>query len=249
MLLQELHARSNVWRGGGFAAEEEALYTEPCRIREAARPRAIPGSILALDALQEVPGAGNGRFDLLRPVFGEELMERCQASERCCSALHVGVVDHDVAEDLRRVQSLVPAVPAVVLVCGEPSVEVLQCQENIAGVEESLVGDFRRFSPVLDGVELAEEKHALQTFTGTITDRPTVCGGAKWPAPLGHVPVVLPPRLLVLVRVRWRFLGDLCAKDLRPFEILIGHPGHLREFFGKSPLNRSLDGEACVPAL
>ena len=67
------------------------------------------------------------------------VVDSLKRGDACAGALHVAVVDHDVAKHLTGIQHLVPAVSAVVLVSGPAAVLVVVGQQHVAGVTQALL--------------------------------------------------------------------------------------------------------------
>ena len=64
-----------------------------------ASPRALPRAVIALNGLDECASRLDRRLDLGGAMVRARLVERIDGREARHRALHVRVVDHDVAED------------------------------------------------------------------------------------------------------------------------------------------------------
>mmetsp|Transcript_9676 Transcript_9676/g.30642 ORF Transcript_9676/g.30642 Transcript_9676/m.30642 type:complete len:321 (+) Transcript_9676:203-1165(+) len=171
----------------GLSREHEALDAKPRAVGEAAAPRAVPRAVLALDRLDEASAGRDRLLHLARAVRRVGLVEGVDGRERRHRALDVRVVDHDVAKDLRRVEPLVPAVAAVVLVRRKPAVDVLQREDHVHRFEEALVGDDR--AALADALQVAHREHGLEPLRRAVGDGPAVRRAREGPAALRHVPV------------------------------------------------------------
>lgn len=203
-------------------------------------------------------------------MVGEGLGEGIDRAERRHAALHVGVVNHNVAEHLGGVEPFIPAVAPIVLVGGEAAVHILQGEDDVHGVEDALFADDGAL--VLDAGHVPHAQHGLEALRRAVGDRPAVGAGAEGPAALAHVAVVAFAHRRRFVRVGWARLGRRGiwalrdapmsssarpgahlalwgTENLRPLEVGVGLARHVRKLVGKVGLGKGLQRKARVPTL
>mmetsp|Transcript_22789 Transcript_22789/g.65690 ORF Transcript_22789/g.65690 Transcript_22789/m.65690 type:complete len:214 (+) Transcript_22789:645-1286(+) len=147
-------------------------------------------------------------------------------------AFHVRIVDHDVAEDNRRIQQLVPSPTPVVLVGRPGAVAVLVRQKELHAIEAVLVRELRL---LLDTRVLPQGQHRLEGLRACVRNGPSLLGGAEAPAAADRLPP-MPP-----VPVRQH--PDLLAGQPCP---CLGT--HLGELLLQTGLGGGLDREGRVPS-
>jgi len=176
LVLEEEGARL-VQRGAvqRFPRLEEAFHSKPRRVGEAAAPAPVPRPVGPLNVEQELPGPRHRAHHLFWAVVREVLVEQSQRPDGRVGALHVRVVDHDVAKDLRRVQPLEPRVAPVVFVGGKASVGVLQGEQHVGGVEVTLVRHVRPLGPLSrrHRHQVLHREHGFEAFSRAIGNGPT----------------------------------------------------------------------------
>lgn len=114
----------------------QRLCAEPAAVREAHRPAAVPRAVRPLRALHPRPATAQRGGDLALAVARHTRAERRQRCDACGRALDVGVVDHDVAEGLGRVEELDRGEGPLQLVRRPAAVGVLVGEDDVDGGTE-----------------------------------------------------------------------------------------------------------------
>ena len=169
----------------------ESAHAEPRAIGEAHAPRSFPASIGTLAFAQETLAAVDSRRNLsLKAITALALRAGGQSSpperqtvKRSCGALGIRVIDHDVAEHMRRVEQLQPTPAPLSFIGGPAAVAILPAEQQLDGIEDAILGKRRQ-------ARILQHQRSGQTFGGAVSDRPAVRAIGKWPAATARVPVV-----------------------------------------------------------
>ena len=78
------------------------------------------------------------------PVKWQTFAELGKCSDTGGSALDVGVIDHNISKHLTRIEQLVPAGTSIIFVRGPATVSVMQRQNDVTCVTQTVAGDALR---------------------------------------------------------------------------------------------------------